>query len=145
MLFNETLGQQSCLLVTSHQQKCMLQLHPTNRNAWYCCTGSAGMSVQVTSGQCAYLFYFLLTAAQASLPQGQQTYLPLRMFDYVALDQHTCLKSSIYICNSFPRQAVMLQYPCFKRCFEPTCMFVAVAPDQLAGPLQLNSTSMHVC
>ena len=32
---------------------------------------------------------FSQPAAQASLSQGQQTYLPLRMFDYVALDQHT--------------------------------------------------------
>ena len=30
---------------------------------------------------------FSRPAAQASLPQGQLTYLPLRMFDYVALDQ----------------------------------------------------------
>ena len=39
----------------------------------------------------------------------------------------------------------MLQYQCFKRCFEPTGMFVAVAPDHLARRLELNSTSMHVC
>ena len=32
-------------------------------------------------------------AAQASLLQGQQTYLPLHMFDYVALDQHTAVIS----------------------------------------------------
>ena len=30
-----------------------------------------------------------------------------------------------YVCNSFTRLAGMLQYPCFKRCFEPTGMFVA--------------------
>ena len=59
----------------------MLQLNPTNMNAGYCCTGPAGMAAQVTSGQCACLFYFLST----SCPQGQQTYLPLHMFDYVAL------------------------------------------------------------
>ena len=67
------------------------------------------------------------------------------MFDYVALDQHTCLKPSSYVCNSFTRLAGMLQYPCFKCCFEPTGMFVAVVPDLLARRLQLNSTSMHVC
>ena len=88
---------------------------------------------------------FSRPAAQASLLQGQQTYLPLRMFDYVALDQHTCQKPSSYVCNSFTRQAGMLQFPCLKRCFEPTGMFVAVAPDHLARWLQLNSTSMHVC
>ena len=123
----------------------MLQLNPTNRNAGYCCTGSAGMCVQVTSGQWACVSTFSQPAAQASLLQDQQTYLPLRMFDYVALDQHTCLKPSSYVCNSFMRLASMLQYPCFKRCFEPTGMFVAVAPDHLACRLQLNSTSMHVC
>ena len=67
------------------------------------------------------------------------------MFDYLALDQHTCLKPSSLVCNNFTRPAGMLQYRCFKRCFEPTGMFVAVAPDHLAHPLQLNSTSMHVC
>ena len=122
----------------------MLHLHLTNRNNGYCCTGSAGMSVQVTAGQCARCSTFYRPAVQASLPQGQQTYLPLRMFDYVTLDQHTCLKLSSYVCNSFTRLAGMLQYPCFKRCFEPTGMFVVVAPDHLARRLQFNSTSMHV-
>ena len=123
----------------------MLQLNQTNRNAEYYCTGSVGMSVQVTSDQCACLFYFSRPAAQASLLKGQQTHFSLRMFDYVVLDQHRCLKPSSYVCNSFTRLAGMLQYRCFKRCFEPTDMFVAVAPDHLARPLQLNSTSMHVC
>ena len=50
----------------------------------------------------------------------KQTYLPLRMFEYVALDRHTYLKPSSYVCNSFARLAGMLQYPCFKPCFEPT-------------------------
>ena len=39
----------------------------------------------------------LLSPDQASLQQGQQTYLPSRLFDYVALDQHTCLKPSSYV------------------------------------------------
>ena len=55
------------------------------------------------------------------------------------------LKPSSYVCNSFTRLAGMLQYRCFKLCFEPTGMLVAVAQDHLARPLQLNSTSMHVC
>ena len=88
---------------------------------------------------------FSQPADQASLLQGQQTYLLLSMFDYAAVNQHTCLKPSSYVCNSFTRLAGMLQYRCFKRCFEPTGMFVAVARDHLARPLQLNSTSMHVC
>ena len=110
--------------VALDQQACLFKLHQA--------------SVHVCST-------FSQPAAQASLPQGQQTYLPLRMFDNVALDQHTCLKPSSYDCNSFRRLAGMLQYQCFKHCFEPTGMFVAVAPDHLARRLQLHSTSMHVC
>ena len=56
----------------------------------------------------------------------------LIMFDYVALDQHTCLKPSSYVCISFMRLAGMLQYPYFKRCFEPTGMFCAIAPEHMA-------------
>ena len=79
---------------------------------------------------------FSRQVAQSSLPHGEQTYLPLHMFDYMSLDQHTCLKPSSYICYSFTRLAGMLQYPCFKRCFESTGMFVAVAPNHLAHRLQ---------
>ena len=141
-LFNETLGQQSCVLVTPHQQKCMLQLNPTNRNAGYCCTGSEGKLHPASVHVCST---YSRPAAQASLLQSQQTYLLLRMFDYVTLDQHIYLKPSSYVYNSFTRLAGMLQYPCFKLCFEPTGMFVAVATGHLARRLQLNSTSMHVC
>ena len=88
--------------VALNQRACLFKLYP------------AGVHVCSTFSQ---------PTAQASLLQGQQTYLPSRMFDYVALDQHTCLKSSSYFCNSFTRLAGMLQYPCFKRCFEPTGMF----------------------
>ena len=120
-----TIAQLTGMLGTSvmDQRACLLKLHPA--------------SVHVCST-------FSRPAAQASLLQGQQTYLPLCMFDYVALDQHTCLKLSSYVCNSFTRLVGMLQYLCFKRCFEPTGMFVAVAPDHLASRLELNSTSMHV-
>ena len=107
--------------VALDQQACLFKLHPA--------------SVHVCST-------FSQPAAQASLPQGQQI---LRMFNYVALDQHTCLKPISYVCNSFTRLAGMLQDPYFKRCFEPTGMFVAVASDHLARRLQLNLTSMHVC
>ena len=106
-------------------------------NQWACLFKFRLASVHVRST-------FSQPAAQASLSQGQQTYLPLRMFDYVALDQHTCLKPSNYVCNSFTRLAAMLQYPSLKCCIEPTGMFVAVAPNHLARRLQLNSTSMHV-
>ena len=97
--------------VALDQRACLFKVHPA--------------SVHVCST-------FSRPAAQASLLQGQQTYLPLRMFDYVALDQDTCLKPSSYVCNSFTRLAGMLQYPCFKHCIEPTGMFVAIAPDHQA-------------
>ena len=47
------------------------------------------MSVQVALNQRACL----LSAPDQLplLPTGQQTYLPLRMFDYVEQDQHACL------------------------------------------------------
>ena len=106
------------------QRACLLKLH------------SASVHVYFT---------FSRPAAQESLPQGQQTYLTLSMFDYVALDQHTCPKPSSYVCNSFTRLVGMLQYQYFKCCSEPTGIIVAVAPDHLARRLQLNSTSMHVC
>ena len=121
----------------------MLQLNPTGMlgtfalDQWACLFKLHPVSVHVCSTFCH-------PAAQASLPQGLQTYLQLRMFDYVALDQHTCLKPSMYVCNSFTRLADMLQYPCINRCLEITSMFVSVAPDHLARRLQLNSTSMHV-
>ena len=65
----------------------------------YNCTQLTVMLGTVARDQLVYLFKlhpasvhvcstFSRPAAQASLPQGQQTYLPLRMFDYVALDQH---------------------------------------------------------
>ena len=50
------------------------------------------MSVQVTPASMHICSTFFRSAAQASFLQGQQTYLPLRMFDYQALDQHTFLK-----------------------------------------------------
>ena len=103
--------------VALDQRACLFKLHPA--------------SVHVCST-------FSWPAAKASLLQSQQTYLPLRMIDYVALDQHTCLKPSSNVCNSFTRLAGMLEYPCFKRCFEPTGMLLAVAPDHLACRLQLT-------
>ena len=91
--------------VAVDQRACLFKLHPA--------------SVHVGST-------FSQPDAQASLPQGQHTYVTLRMFYYVALDQHTCLKPRSYVCNSFTRQAGMLQYPYFKRCFEPAYMSVRV-------------------
>ena len=105
--------------VALDQRECLFKLHPASGHV--CST-------------------FSRPAAQASLLQGQQTYLPLRMFDYVALDQHTCLKPSSYVCNSFTRLAGMLQYHVLN-----------VVLNQQACLLQLHpttwhdSTSIHVC
>ena len=105
--------------VALNQRECLFKLHPASGHV---CSS------------------FSRPAAQASLLQGQQTYLPLRMFDYVALDQHTCLKPSSYVCNSFTRLAGMLQYHVLN-----------VSLNQQACLLQLHpttwhdSTSMHVC
>ena len=105
--------------VALDQGACLFKLHPA--------------SLHVCSTFCR-------PAAQALLLQCQQSYLPLRMFDYVALGQHTCLKPSSYICNRFTRLAGMLQYPCFKRCFEPTGMF---RPPGMSVTIQLDQ--QHVC
>ena len=54
--------------VVLDQQVCLFKMHPAS--VYSTCTRPAD---------------------QPSLPQGQQTYLPLRVFDYVAQNQHTCL------------------------------------------------------
>ena len=118
---------------------------PNFWNAGYYCMGSAGMPLQETFSQCACLFYFLLTSSPGIIATGSADIFTIAHLRYVAQDQHTCLKPSSYVCNSFTRLAGMLQYPWFKHCFEPTGMFVAVAPDHLARRLQINLTSMHVC
>ena len=61
---------------------------------------------------------------------GQQTHLPLRMFENVALDQHTSLKPNSYVCNSFTRLAGRLQYPMFLNVDSYTAgMFVVVVTE----------------
>ena len=106
----------------------MLQMSPTNRNAGYCCTGSAGMSVQVTSGQCACLFYFLPTSCPGIIATG-------------SADIFT---TSSYVCNSYTRLSGMLQYPCFKRwhvccsCTRPPGMSVSIKLNQHACLLELH-------
>ena len=61
--------------VALEQQACAFKLHPA--------------SVHVSSTRTK-------SSAQSSLPQGQQTYLTVRTFDYMAQDQHTCLKPSVF-------------------------------------------------
>ena len=152
------LNQHTCRLTRLWASSHACKLHPTSNIVCYNCTQLTGMLGTVALDQRAYLFklhpsvcmsvpgclfYFLPTSSTGIIATGSAD-IPLRMFDYVALDQHTCLKPSSYVCNSLTRLAGMLQYPGFKRCFEQTGIFVAVASNHLARPLQLNSTSMHV-
>ena len=85
----------------------MLQLNPTNRNVGTVALDQLACLFKLHSASVHVCSTFCPPAAQASLLQGQQTYLPLRMLDYVAMDQQTCLKPSSYVCNSLR----MLQYP----------------------------------
>ena len=108
--------------VALDQQTCLFKLHKASVH--YCST-------------------FSQPAAQASLPQVQQTYLPLRIIDYEALDKHTCLKPSSYVCNSFTRLAGMLQYPCFNCCFEPT--HVCCSCTRPPGTSVTVNLDQHAC
>ena len=81
------------------------QLHRTSNTVRYNCTQLTGMLGTVAPDQQARLFKLhpasvhvcsicTRPAAQPSLPQGQQTYLPISMFYYVAQGEHICLKTS---------------------------------------------------
>ena len=123
----------------------MLQLHSSNRKARFCYTGSAILSVQVISGQCAWLFYFLPTSSPGIIATGQQTHLPLHMFENVALDQHTSLKPNSYVCNSFTRLAGRLQYPMFLNVDSYTVgMFVVVVPECKCTSVTIK-LDQHAC
>ena len=136
--FNETRGQ--CvsyiapaimyITIEPNSQKCRVLLHWISGHVCSCYIRPVCMSVLLSPDQ---------------LPKHHCHRVSRHIYHYVALDQHTCLKTSRYVCNIFARLADILQYPCFNRCFEPIGMFVSVAPDHLARRLQFNSTSMHVC
>ena len=63
------------LSVELEHRACLFKLHPASVHVCSTCTRPS---------------------AQSSLPQGQQTYLTLCIFDYVAQEQHTCLKQSVF-------------------------------------------------
>ena len=86
---------------------------------------------------------FSLPATQASLPKGHQTYLPLRMFDYQALDQHACLKPSGYVCNCFTRLAGMLQNSRFKLALNQQACLLQLHPT--TGTSVTIKIDQHVC
>ena len=85
------------LTVALEQQACMFKLYPASVHVCSTCTRPS---------------------AQSSLPKGQQSYLTLRMFDYVAQDKQVCLKPSSFFCNSFATLAGPLQRICLlKLCY----------------------------
>ena len=102
----ETQDLWACVFVASHQQYCMLQLHPTNRNAGYACIGSVCMSVILVQDQ-------------------QPSHYCLRVSRH--LYHYTCLimwyrnstnvlnqdsRPAVMSVNSFTRLSGLLQYPC---------------------------------
>ena len=128
MFDNVVLNQHTCPLLRPRTSSHACLLKRTSNNICYNWTKLTGMlgTVALDQRACLFKYYpasvhvcstFSRPADQASFLQSQQTYSPLRMFDYAALNQHTCLKPSSYVCNSFKRLAGMLQYRCFKRCF----------------------------
>ena len=99
------INQHTCLLKRHRDSSHLCRLHCTTNTVCCNCTWLTGMLGTVALEQQACLFMLhpasvhvcstcTRPAAQTSLPQVHQTYLTLRMFDYVAQDQHTCLKPS---------------------------------------------------
>ena len=107
-MFNYVVVNQHTCLLTRHKDSSHLSmLHHTTNNICCNCTWLTGILSTVALEQQACLFKlhpasvhvcFTCTrpSAQSSLPQGQQTYLTLHMFDYVAQDQYTCLNQAVH-------------------------------------------------
>ena len=99
------MNKHTCLLMRHRDSSDLWRLHLTTNNVCCNCTWLTGMLGTVALEQQACLFKLrppsvhvcstcTRPSVQSSLPKGQQTYLTLRMFDYVAQDLHTCLKPS---------------------------------------------------
>ena len=93
------------------------------------------MSVQAKFGQCACIFYFLPTSCPGIIATGSADIFTIT---------HGCLCGTGPAHKSETKQLCLQQIhetsrnvavPMFKRCFEPTGTFVAVAPDHLARRL----------
>ena len=116
---------QECVFVTSHKQYCMLQLHPTNRNAGYSCVGSVCMSV-------------ILVPDQQHSHYCHRVSRHLYHF-HVWLSTHVWNQDSrpavIYVTASRDYQACCSTHV-FKLCSETAGMFVTVAPRYLAHRIQ---------
>ena len=114
------MNQHTCLLTRHRDSSHLSRLHNTANNICCNCTWLTEMLGTVALEQQTCLFKLhpasvhvcstcTRPSAQSSLPQGQQTFLTLRIFDFVAHDQHTCQKPSIFFCNSFTRLAGLLK------------------------------------
>ena len=116
---------QECVFVTSRQQWCMLQLHPTNRNAGYSCIGSVCKSV-------------ILVPDQQPSHYCHRVSRHLYLF-HVWLSTHVWNQDSrpavIYVTASRNYQACCSTHV-FKLCSETAGMFVTVAPGYLAHRMQ---------
>ena len=101
------MNQHTCLLTRHRDSSHLCRLQSTTNNVCCNCTWLTGMLGTVSLEQQTCLFKLhpasvhgcstcTRPSAQSSLPQGQQTYLTLRMFDYVAQDQYTCLNQAVF-------------------------------------------------
>ena len=82
-------------------------------------------------------------------PAAQPKAQPLRMFDYVEWNQHTCqkrrLQASSYVCNSFTRLSGLLQYHFFKKlCSGTAGMFVTYISVSRASTFVVVELSQQV-
>ena len=76
----------------------------------------------------------LLAPDQPSFPQGQQIYLPLSIFEYVAQDQYTCQKQGSFVLYQLYETNRPVAAP----------MSLKFTLRQQAYVLHLHSTTWHV-
>ena len=137
MAFSEASHQQARLIVRHHINKYNLwQVEKHNasryaglsykRSAWWL-SGNDPASIHLAEAPASVHVCSTYTrpAVQPSFPQGQQTYLPLSMFDYVAQDQYN--------------------WHVGYNCLLTACMSFRVASHQQIYLNQLKLTSKHIC
>ena len=128
---------------TPYQQIWQIEKHNTSRHAgfsykrsawWLSGNGLASIHLAAAQGSVHVCSTCTIPAAQQSFPQGQQTYLPLSMFDNVAQGQCKYLKPSSF---------VLLQLHETSRPVAAS-MSLKCALKQQAFVLQLHLTTWHV-
>ena len=153
---------------TPYQQIWQIEKHNTSRHAglsykrlawWLSGNGPASIHLAAAPASVHVCSTWTRPAAQPSFPQGQQTNLPLSMFDYVA--------QAVLFCNSFTelgrhvpapmslkfalkQQAYVVQlhlttWHVGYHCTLKACMSVRVAYRQQICLNQLQLTSKHIC